>query len=114
MNHSFNQSRSMLESILKNDWLIKESSWFYVDYEKAKEKMKGMIQNYDKLVKKSQDSVPSLIEKFSESAIDKQFHDMLNKHVPEFAIEKKIVLPKLKKIELPKLTKITPPATVNA
>ena len=97
-----------------NQYLIKESSWFYVDYEKAKEKMKGMIQNYDKLVKKSRDSIPSLIEKFSESSIDKQFHDMLNKHVPEFAIEKKIVLPKLKKIELPRLSKITPPATVNA
>jgi len=27
----------------------------------------------------------------------------LDKYVPEFAVEKKIVLPKLKKIELPKI-----------
>jgi len=89
-----------------NQYLIKESSWFYVDYEKAKEKFVGMIVNYDKLLKKSEESVTSLVEKFNESAIDKQFHTMLDKHVPEFAIEKKIVLPKLKKIELPKLNKI--------
>jgi hypothetical protein len=29
----------------------------------------------------------------------------LDKYVPEFAVEKKIVLPKLKKIELPKINK---------
>jgi len=97
-----------------NQWLIKESSWFYVDYDKAREKLVGMVNNYDKLVNKSQASLTDLVEKFNEHAIDKKLHDMLNKYVPEFAIEKKIVLPKLKKIELPKLTKITPPTTVNA
>lgn len=96
-----------------NQWLIKESSWFYVDYEKAKEKFLGMITNYDRLLKKSEESVEKLVENFNESAIDKQFHAMLDKHVPEFAVEKKIVLPKLKKIELPKISKIQTPVTTT-
>jgi len=35
--------------------------------------------------------------------MDKKIWGILDKYVPEFSIEKKIVLPKLKKIELPKL-----------
>jgi len=42
------------------------------------------------------------MERFSMEATDKILHAYLDKYVPEFAIEKKIVLPKLK---LPKLNK---------
>jgi hypothetical protein len=37
--------------------------------------------------------------------MDKKLWGILDKYVPEFAVEKKIVLPKLKKIELPKINK---------
>ena len=37
--------------------------------------------------------------------MDKVLHMYLDKYIPEFTIEKKIILPNLKKIELPKLTK---------
>lgn len=95
-----------------NQWLIKESSWFYVNYEKAKEKMKGIISNYDKVLEKSERGRIQNMEKFSNESIDKQFHAMLDKYIPTFSVEQKIVLPKLKKIELPKLKKIESVVTV--
>jgi hypothetical protein len=39
--------------------------------------------------------------------MDVKLHEILNKYVPEFSVEKRIVLPKLKKIELPKLNKVS-------
>ncbi len=39
-------------------------------------------------------------------AMDTKLWGILDKYVPEFAVEKKIVLPKLKKIELPKLNNV--------
>ena len=38
-------------------------------------------------------------------AMDKHLHGLLNKYVPEFPVEKKLILPKFKKIELPKFNK---------
>jgi hypothetical protein len=92
-----------------NQWIIKESSWFHVNYEKAKEKFRGMVTNYDKLTEKA--LVASIVnkEKFSKEAIDVQFHAMLDKYVPEFPVTSQIVLPKLKKLELPSLKKIELP-----
>jgi hypothetical protein len=39
--------------------------------------------------------------------MDAKLWGILDKYVPEFAVEKKIVLPKLKKIELPKISKVS-------
>jgi len=91
-----------------NQWLVKESSWFYVNYDKAKEKMSGIVENYEKLLPKAEKLRLQNMEKFSNEAIDKQFHSMLDKHVPEFSIDLPIVLPKLKKISLPNLKKVEP------
>jgi transcriptional regulator with XRE-family HTH domain len=46
-------------------------------------------------------------QKFSLQAMDVRLHEILNKYVPEFSVETKIVLPKLNKIELPKLNKVS-------
>ena len=91
-----------------NDWIIKESAWFYVNYEQASKKMKGLLDNdvYAKLLDKAEKLRVENMEKFSMQAMDKNFHTFLDKYVPEFPQEQKIVLPKLKKIELPKLTKV--------
>jgi hypothetical protein len=45
-------------------------------------------------------------EKFSLTAMDTKLWGILDKYVPEFAVEKQIILPKLRKIELPKINKI--------
>lgn len=92
-----------------NQWIMKESAWFNVNYEKAKEKLRGMVTNYDSLTEKSVLGCVGLAEKFNTAAIDKQFHAMLDKYVPEFPVTSQIVLPKLKKLELPSLKKIELP-----
>ena len=92
-----------------NQWIVRESSWFSVNYEKAKERMRGMVSNYDKLAEKSIVGSSFIAEKFNTGEIDKQFHAMLDKYIPEFPEERSIVLPKLKKISLPELKPLTLP-----
>ena len=89
-----------------NDWLIKESSWFYVAYGLAEEKMKKYYHSFEKsFTEKAEQLRLENNEKFSLDAMDKKLWNILDSYVPEFAVEKKIVLPKLKKIELPKINK---------
>jgi hypothetical protein len=89
-----------------NDWLIKESSWFYVAYGLAEDKFKQYYHSYNQsYTDKAEQLRVENAEKFSLSAMDKKLWGILDKYVPEFAVEKKIILPKLKKIELPKLNK---------
>jgi hypothetical protein len=76
-----------------NEWLIKEAGWFNVNYEQAGRKMKGLIDNYDKLVEKAENLRLENIEKFTLQKMDEAFHALLNKYVPEFPEEQKIVLP---------------------
>jgi hypothetical protein len=60
---------------------------------------KNILEDYEKLRIENE-------QKFSLQAMDVRLHEILNKYVPEFSVEQKIVLPKLKKIELPKLNKL--------
>lgn len=88
-----------------NQWIIKESSWFTVAYGLAEDKFKSMFYNPTQAIKENAEKLRiENMEKFSMEATDKILHSYLDRYVPEFAIEKKIVLPKLKKIEVPKLT----------
>lgn len=91
-----------------NDWYMKESSWFYVNYDQAGRKMKGITDPtiYNKLVVKAEKLRLENEKKFSLHAMDTTFHSFLDK-IPEFAVEQQLVLPRLKKIELPKLSKIS-------
>jgi len=87
-----------------NDWLIKESSWFYVAYGLAEDKMKQYYHSYTKsYTDKAEQLRLENMQKFNLESMDKKLWSILDKYVPEFAVEKKIVLPKLKKIGLPKL-----------
>jgi len=91
-----------------NEWLIKESKWFNVDYTKASDKMMSFFKYYGKsILEDAEELRKENAEKFSIESMDKAFHDLLDKYVPEFAVEQKIILPKLKKISLPKLNQST-------
>jgi len=88
-----------------NQWIIKESSWFTVAYGLAEDRLKSLFYNPTQSIKDNAEKLRiENMEKFSMEATDKILHSYLDRYVPEFAIEKKIVLPKLKKIEVPKLT----------
>jgi len=81
-----------------NQWIIKEASWFHVDYDAAANLFKK-IRNGELDLTEKYDKLRQVCEKdFSISAMDKKLHDILAKNVPEFAVEKPIVLPKLKKL----------------
>jgi hypothetical protein len=85
-----------------NEWLIKDSAWFTVNYLKAAELMKNMFYHYPGYLEKSKQLMEKNQEMFSTLAMDKVFHEMLDKYIPKFATETKLILPKLRKIELPK------------
>jgi glycosyltransferase involved in cell wall biosynthesis len=89
-----------------NEWLIKGSSWFTVNYSKASELMKTVFYNYGAYLDRAEILRIRNIELFSTKAMDMKFWSMLDEHLPKFAIETKLTLPRLKKIELPKLKKI--------
>lgn len=81
-----------------NEWLIKDSSWFTVDYYKAEQTMKSCFEHYKAYLQKAEALRLRNIEQFSNEAMDKRFHALLDKYVPQFATETKLVLPKLKKV----------------
>lgn len=81
-----------------NEWLIKESSWFNVNYNKASESMKNCFFYYNAHIEKSQQLANKNLIEFSIESMDKKFHSILDSYIPKFAIETKLVLPKLKKV----------------
>ncbi len=86
-----------------NQWLIKESRWFTVAYNLAEDKLRQMYFHYNDALKERAEKLRlENIEKFSLQAMDAEFHKLLDKYVPEFSVEQKIVLPSIKKISLPK------------
>ncbi len=80
-----------------NQWLIKESGWFNVAYSLAQEKMRNMYFMMSQKVKdKSIELANKNSKEFSLTEMDRVFHGILTKYVPEFEVEQKIVIPQLK------------------
>lgn len=88
-----------------NQWLVKEGSWFNVAYSLAEDKLRTLYySNNTALADNAEKLRLENSEKFSMAEMDKVLHSYLDKYVPEFSVEKKIILPKLpKKIEFPKV-----------
>lgn len=80
-----------------NEWLIKESAWFTVNYNKAAEHMRTCFYYYKPYLEKAEELRKRNVEMFSTKAMDAKFHAMLDQYVPKFATETKLVLPKLRK-----------------
>jgi hypothetical protein len=90
-----------------NDWILKGSQWFEVDYAKASEKMKDYFFNYtqeriDKAIKLGMENR----EKFNLKKMEDRLFELLDKYIPPIARASAIVLPKLRKITLPTLRPI--------
>lgn len=79
-----------------NQWLIKESAWFVVANGLAQDKLKRVFFG---MSQKSKDKSIELAENnskdFSLESMDKVLHGILDTYVPEFAVEQKIVIPRL-------------------
>ena len=81
-----------------NEWLIRDSSWFTVDYTKAEESIKNCFHHYGGFLEKAELLRQQNEQNFSIKAMDNKFWEMLDRNVPKFAQETKLILPKLKKI----------------
>lgn len=86
--------------------ILPESQWFTVDYGYASGVMKHIVDNpkdYEIGAKKQ----ATLIKKeWNFDAMVDKLKDIIDRNVPEFAVQAQLKLPQLKKIELPKLKKI--------
>lgn len=85
-----------------NEWFVKESGWFNVNYAAAGEIMKTVYDHYMSYLDKSEALRKINEKKFSLQEMDRVFHEMLDRVVPKMAVQQTINLPKLKKITLPK------------
>lgn len=82
-----------------NEWLIKESSWFTVNYAKAEETLRTCFYYYKPYLERAEQLRVKNLSEFSIEAMDKKFWAMLDNSIPKFATETKLVLPKLKRID---------------
>ncbi len=81
-----------------NEWIIRESSWFTVNYSKAEESIKNCFYYYKPYQERAEKLRIKNMEEFSTQAMDKRFWELLDKNIPKFATEQKLILPKLRKV----------------
>ena len=86
-----------------NDWLIKEASWFNVNYSIAAQKLEDMYDNYINYIPNAEKLRQHNAEKFGLENAKNLLISTIDKHLPVF--EKKVA------ITLPKFKKITPAAS---
>lgn len=78
--------------------LVKESTWFAPDMNQAANALYAVYKNYGQFKKRAGLLAKENRKKFSYQTIQKATWDLLDKYVPKFSIETKLVLPTLKKI----------------
>lgn len=86
------------ESSVWDGVLIRESTWFAPDSNQSANALYAVFRNYSQFKKRANILAKENSKKFSYQTIQKKTWDVLNKYVPEFSVETKLVLPTLKKI----------------
>jgi len=81
----------------QNQFLLKESKWFYVDYTKAAQVIFDVQKNYDSYLKKSKGLSSNINNKFSLTKMTEVFKGIFDRYVK---IQQKVelVLPQIKKL----------------
>jgi hypothetical protein len=80
--------------------IIPQAQWFNVDVEVAKRALKHVFDNYTSCLGGAHSLARKCAANFSIAANQKQLQELLDKHVPEFAIPMPLQLPTLKKVNL--------------
>jgi glycosyltransferase involved in cell wall biosynthesis len=80
-----------------DDFIIKESKWFTVDYEYASNMLKNVKSNYETYLNESNKIKINNMENFSLSKMTEKFEEIL-KPILNQPKQKKLILPELKKI----------------
>lgn len=81
----------------QNQFLLKESKWFYVDYTKAAQVIFDVQKNYESYLKKSKGLSDNINTKFSLEKMTEVFKKLVDKYVK---VQQKVelVLPQIKKL----------------
>jgi hypothetical protein len=82
-----------------NDWLVKESSWYNVNYSVAAGKMNDVFENYINYIPNAEKLRVENSEIFTLEAGNKLLVEIIDKNLPVFEKKVQLVLPKFKKIE---------------
>jgi hypothetical protein len=82
-----------------NDMILKESSWFYVDYVYASKVIKDVFKNYKKYVPDARKQARLIREDFNLTEMTNKFKGILDSSVPKFAKKIKLNIPKLEKVD---------------
>tara|TARA_R110001583_G_scaffold22687_2_gene84782 strand:- start:1109 stop:2398 length:1290 start_codon:yes stop_codon:yes gene_type:complete len=86
-----------------NNWLIKESKWFQVNYQQGTSALKQVFKKYKQYSKNSLKQKHHTKTNFSWEAMKSLVGETLDKSVPDFPTQMDLQLPKL---QLPKLNKV--------
>jgi glycosyltransferase involved in cell wall biosynthesis len=86
-------------SVVWEDIIIKDSSWFAPDVPQAMNAMAAVVMEYKKFKDKAYDLAVENRKKFSYDAIRQRTFELLDQYVPEFPDQVEIKLPKLKKVK---------------
>jgi hypothetical protein len=86
-----------------NDWVIKESQWFNVDYGQVGHYLKDVFENYKKYTDGAKRQAYKSKNEFNWDKMFEKVDQIFTERIPEFPKEVQLQLPKL---ELPKLQKI--------
>lgn len=78
--------------------LIKESSWFAPDPNQSANALYAVFKNYGRFKRRANMLARENNKKFSYKTIQNKTWELLNKYVPQFSVQSKLVLPTLKKI----------------
>lgn len=83
-----------------NEWILKDSSWFTVDYGYASKVMNDVVENYDNYLEKSKKHINYTKENFSFEKMTEKFEEILDQIIPKEEPIQEFVLPEL---NLPKI-----------
>jgi glycosyltransferase involved in cell wall biosynthesis len=87
------------ESVVWDNIIIKEATWFSPDVGQAMNGMAAVAMNYNDYKSKAYDLAVENRKKFSYETIRQRTFELLDQYVPEFPKDVEIVLPKLNKAE---------------
>jgi glycosyltransferase involved in cell wall biosynthesis len=87
------------ESSVWDGVLIRESTWFAPDMNQAANALYAVYKNYGQFKRRAAVLARENKKKFSYQSIQQRTWELLDKYVPKFSVQTKLVLPTLKKIE---------------
>ena len=97
-----------------DQFFVDGSEWFTVNYQKAQQTFRKVYRSYKKYTANAKKLSIQNSKNFSLEAMTKKLGEILDKNIPDFPEEVKLLLPKLKKlggsepkkVKLPKLKKV--------